>query len=110
WRDREGQVIALDDRCPHRSFPLSQGRLMNDTVECGYHGWCFDSSGSCVSIPSQTDDRIPGRAATPAAPVIEQDGLVWLWPATTAPGRDDIPPRTPELVDAGYLNFGEVEG
>src|SRR5690348_1556400 len=51
-RDREGQVYALRDICPHRAAPLSAGRMVKDgagreAVECPYHGWTFRTDGVC---------------------------------------------------------------
>ena len=38
YRTRAGDPVALADRCPHRSVPLSLGKLVDDTVRCTYHG------------------------------------------------------------------------
>ena len=38
WRDAEGQVHALEDRCPHRGARLSLGWNLGDRVACWYHG------------------------------------------------------------------------
>ena len=38
WRDREGQAVALEDRCCHRAAPLSKGRLESDRLRCMYPG------------------------------------------------------------------------
>jgi nitrite reductase/ring-hydroxylating ferredoxin subunit len=53
FRAESGRVVALDDRCAHRSFPLSRGRLEGDTLVCGYHGFRYDTQGDCIQIPSQ---------------------------------------------------------
>ena len=37
FRNSDGEVIALEDACPHRKLPLSKGRIKGDNVECGYH-------------------------------------------------------------------------
>jgi phenylpropionate dioxygenase-like ring-hydroxylating dioxygenase large terminal subunit len=47
----KNQIIALLDRCPHRGFPLSQGKIQGDLLQCQYHGWSFDAKGQCISIP-----------------------------------------------------------
>lgn len=41
---RDGsRVYAVDDRCPHKDFPLSSGALVNPCVlECPWHGGRFD--------------------------------------------------------------------
>jgi vanillate O-demethylase monooxygenase subunit len=98
WRSAEGQVVAFDGRCVHKRMPLKDGRLLPDgTVECAYHGFCFNASGKCVRIPSQPDGAIPSRATLRPFPVIEQDGLVWIWPGNSEKIGVVKPPRTPEI-------------
>lgn len=100
WRTKHGQVVAYDDRCAHKRFPLSKGRLMKDgTLECAYHGLRYDMTGKCVMIPSHPTGPISPQAVVPPFPIIEQDGLVWIWPGD--PGKADLrkPPRLPEIAD-----------
>ena len=77
YRDGDGNVAALEDRCCHREMPLSMGWLEEGTVRCGYHGLRFDSTGKCVEIPGQPN--IPPRAAVRSYPVAEKYGAVWVW-------------------------------
>ena len=35
YRRASGEVVALEDRCVHRAYPLSEGRLDSDRVVCG---------------------------------------------------------------------------
>lgn len=44
-RHSTGQVSALEDRCPHRLLPLSMGKRIRDTIQCGYYGMTFNGSG-----------------------------------------------------------------
>src|SRR5271170_4838678 len=60
WRLSNGSVMAALDRCPHRATPLTLGRVIEDTIRCGYHGAIFDQSGQCVSVPGQSNS--PGKA------------------------------------------------
>ncbi|MCC6007431.1 MAG: aromatic ring-hydroxylating dioxygenase subunit alpha [Rhodobacteraceae bacterium] len=76
-RMSDGRIAALEDACPHRKLPLSMGRRKGDTVECGYHGLTFDSSGACTRVPGA--ERVPHRARVHAYPVVERYGLIWLW-------------------------------
>lgn len=46
-----GGVSALDDQCPHRLVELSKGQVIQDTLQCPYHGWRFGADGQCVAIP-----------------------------------------------------------
>ena len=77
YRKLDGQVAALEDACPHRKLPLSMGRLLDDAVECGYHGLTFDCSGSCVRAPGMT--HIPKAAMVRSYPCVERYGMVWIW-------------------------------
>jgi phenylpropionate dioxygenase-like ring-hydroxylating dioxygenase large terminal subunit len=90
YRKTDGTVAALIDRCSHRRASLSLGRLIGDTVECGYHGITFDCTGACVRIPAQ--EKIPPQAAIKAYPVAERDGFVWIWMGDPArAGLDKLP-------------------
>jgi len=42
FRNSEDEVIAMEDACPHRKLPLSNGRIKGGNVECGYHGLTVD--------------------------------------------------------------------
>lgn len=100
WRTKDGEVVAYDDRCSHKRFPLSKGRLMPDgTLECAYHGMRYDTSGKCVMIPSHPSGPISPQATVRAYPIIEQDGLVWIWPGDPARSETRKPPRVPEVGD-----------
>lgn len=51
-RDSTGKAFALRDNCPHRGVPLSEGWFKNDTIQCCYHGWEFNTQGVCQNIPA----------------------------------------------------------
>jgi vanillate O-demethylase monooxygenase subunit len=102
FREKDGRVAALYDRCPHRSVPLSLGKVVNDSIECAYHGLQFDRAGRCVHIPTQ--DLIPKAAVTKSYPVIEQMQFVWIWMGD--PAKAD-----PALVPSyGDMGCGEIGG
>ena len=109
FRDEDGSVVALDNRCPHRSFPLSKGRVELGKIICGYHGLTFDRTGTCINVPSL------GRAAPHIKirnlPVVERPPLVWAW--LGAEGQADeaaIPAHFPpngidRLAVSGYYHL-----
>jgi nitrite reductase (NADH) small subunit len=39
FRAHRDRVFALDDRCPHKGGPLSQGIVHGETVACPLHNW-----------------------------------------------------------------------
>lgn len=50
------EVFAVEDRCPHRDFPLSGGDVQDGCLECPFHGARFDvRTGQCISGPSEGD-------------------------------------------------------
>ena len=67
FRQSDGKLVALEDRCQHRLLPLSKGKLVGDNVQCGYHGMTFDGTGKCVRIPAQ--DNLPPSAYVDSYPV-----------------------------------------
>jgi len=109
YRDTQGRVVALEDRCCHRAAPLSLGKKEGDCVRCMYHGMKFDSSGACVEIPGQ--DTIPAKVCVRSYPVVERDRLVWIWMGEPARANaDDIADffwhASPQWrMKPGYLHY-----
>ncbi len=77
FRDADGAVHALEDRCCHRATPLRLGEVVPEGLQCGYHGMVFDGAGQCVRIPGQ--DTIPPQARVRSFPVVERQEFVWIW-------------------------------
>ncbi len=103
FRTSAGVVSALEDRCSHRGFPLSQGRLVDDDIHCGLCGFVFDAAGTCVLVPTQP--RVPMGADVRAYPVRESDGLVWVW--FGEPGRAGLT-RIPDLAHLASSDWSTV--
>ena len=80
FRNSNGEITALEDRCCHRNVNLSLGYLNNDRIVCGYHGWEYDKSGNCVKIPSQLPgDKIPPNAKIKSYPTKDFNKWVWVF-------------------------------
>ena len=103
YREESGTVVALEDRCAHRAYPLSKGRLDGDQLVCGYHGLAYDSTGACVRVPSQTD--VAYGVCVHAFPVRELAPFIWIWMGQ--PGRSTLvsSPHLPWLKD-GWASSG----
>lgn len=103
FRDDTGRAAAMVDRCPHRNVPLSIGRLRDGLLECRYHGWRFDGTGSCRAIPGLCSED-PGRRGRSAEtlPCVEQDGFVWVSPGSSEPLPGGPPFRFPCIDDPRY--------
>lgn len=95
FRDNEGRVSALHDRCPHRGVKLSLGKVSKEgCLECPFHGWRFASGGSCTHIPlNPMPQEKRQRFSATAFPVQERGGLIWLYtrPGMEAPDELSVP-------------------
>lgn len=70
FRTADDRVFALDDRCPHKGGPLSEGIVHGTQVTCPLHNWVFD----LATGQAQGADR--GQVAT--HPVRVEGGRIWL--------------------------------
>lgn len=77
YRKQDGQPVALQNRCPHRSYPLSSGRVEEDKIICGYHGMQFRPDGQCALIPSL--QTAPKALRVEAYPLKELGPFIWIW-------------------------------
>ena len=78
FRTESGAAKAIADRCPHRFAPMWRGKVVGETLQCGYHGLAFDGTGRCVHNP-HGEGVIPPEAHSSGWPVTERYGAVWIW-------------------------------
>jgi phenylpropionate dioxygenase-like ring-hydroxylating dioxygenase large terminal subunit len=94
WRDAEGIVQAVEDRCPHRGARLSMGWNLGDRVACWYHGVEVDGQGVMAKVPAIANCALEGRRKNKSYHVIERAGAIFLWfgrDDTGAPAPLDLP-------------------
>ncbi|MBL8824443.1 MAG: aromatic ring-hydroxylating dioxygenase subunit alpha [Planctomycetia bacterium] len=110
-RDSDGVVFALVDICPHRGIPLSHGKFDGKEIECCYHGWKFDCSGTCTHIPSllSTQKFELDRVHTGNFPCREVQGNIWVY---IPQEKNKLPEALPEIplcpqVDASHYRMVE---
>ena len=48
FRTADDQVFALDDRCPHKGGPLSEGIVHGTSGTCPLHNWVFDMNSGAA--------------------------------------------------------------
>lgn len=50
FRTAQDEIHAIEDRCPHRGGPLSQGIVFDNRVACPLHGWLIrlDTGHACA--------------------------------------------------------------
>lgn len=76
YRKADGQPVAMDNRCPHRWAPLSDGRIQGDNIICPLHGFAFCPRGHLVDPPGKPPN--PGVGTAQTYPTQERDGQVWI--------------------------------
>jgi vanillate O-demethylase monooxygenase subunit len=107
FRNGDGELACLLDRCPHRFAPLSKGKLEQNKIVCGYHGLSFDKSGACVHNPH---GRTSAGLKVDSYPVAEKHCAVWVWLGDSDKADAALIPdlgfidETPELARiSGYM-------
>jgi phenylpropionate dioxygenase-like ring-hydroxylating dioxygenase large terminal subunit len=103
WRDPLGMVHAAVDRCPHRGAALSAGKVLEDHLQCPFHGFEFDASGKCTRIPANgRNGVVPEAMHLIAYPTFEAHGLIWIWWGFPAPQDLPAPQFFDNLDDSFY--------
>ena len=72
FRTAEDQIFAIENRCPHKGGPLSEGIVHGASVTCPLHNWVFD----LATGEAQGADE--GSVRT--YPVKVEDGLIYIAP------------------------------
>ena len=70
FRNDQGEVFALLDRCPHKGGPLSQGIVFGNRVACPLHNWTIGLTDGQAQAPDE--------GCTPRFEVRVEDGVVSL--------------------------------
>lgn len=62
FRTAEDKVFALEDKCPHRNGPLSQGIVHDGCVTCPLHNWVISlETGEAQGADEGRTARYPVR-------------------------------------------------
>ena len=93
FRDTNGVVGLIGERCPHRGASLFFGINQECGLMCIYHGWKYDVDGNCTDMPSD----LPGstfkeKVHATSYPCWENNGVLWTYmgPAEKQPAYPDF--------------------
>jgi nitrite reductase/ring-hydroxylating ferredoxin subunit len=91
FRATSGKVGLIQNACPHRGASLFFGRNEEEGLRCVYHGWKFDTAGTCVDMPSEpAESNFKTKVHARAYPCVERGGVVWAYLGQRAAA--DLPP------------------
>ncbi|MEX2453091.1 MAG: aromatic ring-hydroxylating dioxygenase subunit alpha [Rhodospirillaceae bacterium] len=94
WRNKEGGVRAIEDRCPHRGARLSMGWNLGDRIACWYHGVEVDGDGVVRDVPAVAECPMVGEKMIRSYPCFEHLGGIFVWfgdERHREPGTFDMP-------------------
>lgn len=101
YRNNTGKVVLLDSVCPHRGADLCSGAIVDDCIQCPYHGWLFDDSGTLQHVPSAKNKKIKAKIKNYNHNIVEDSGFVWF----VENAYDTLPTKhVPELNDEANWN------
>lgn len=100
YRTRAGDPVAMRNRCPHRSFPLARGQLVEDRLICGYHGMEFESDGVCVNMPALS--TTPSTVTVRTYPVVDRGPVTWIWLGAPDLADESLIPALDWLSEPGW--------
>ncbi len=88
FRDSEGRLGIVGERCPHRGASLALGRNEDCGLRCLYHGWKVGVDGEILEMSSEpAGSTFIEKVKHKAYPVQEAGGFAWVYmgPAETMP-------------------------
>lgn len=78
FRSRTGELAVLNAHCQHLGANLAYGGcVIEDGIQCPFHGWVWSTEGRNVSIPGH-DAPNRARRVRPWT-VVEKDDVIYLW-------------------------------
>ncbi|WP_276352331.1 nitrite reductase small subunit NirD [Cohnella caldifontis] len=67
FRLTDGEVLALENRCPHKGGKLSEGMVCGGTVHCPLHDWRIDLRTGSALEPDEGCTGVYGVEVDPAS-------------------------------------------
>ncbi|MBA6413700.1 Rieske (2Fe-2S) protein [Parahaliea sp. F7430] len=101
WRDMQGGYHVQDAYCPHLGANIAVGGVVKDnTIECPFHAWRFNTDGSVAAIPYAK--RINENACLSTYPVVQHYNWIMAWyhPQEKQPLFEL--PKVPKLEDKAF--------
>lgn len=113
FRDSNGEVGLFTNSCPHRGASMFFGRNEEAGLRCVYHGWKFDTNGTCVDMPSEpAESNFKNKVRIKAYKARDVNHMIWVYmgPRETPPPfpRFEVACLPPEQVSQPRLMMEEA--
>ena len=77
WKTSDNKYKALEDVCSHRGVELSRGCVVDNEIQCPYHGYHFSGTGNLTKVPGL--QFIPSPIYNiPRYSLVEKHGWLYL--------------------------------
>jgi phenylpropionate dioxygenase-like ring-hydroxylating dioxygenase large terminal subunit len=107
WRRKDGSIGCIADKCCHRGASLSLGKVVNEHVQCPFHGFEYDDSGKVTFIPANGRvTPVPDNFKVNSYGVKERGGLVFIWYGD----KEKMPEEVPFFEELEkFYSYGEMK-
>ncbi|HEY4224099.1 MAG TPA: Rieske 2Fe-2S domain-containing protein, partial [Myxococcota bacterium] len=100
WRGSDGVAHVADAYCPHLGAHLGVGGVVVDnTLQCPFHGWRFGGDGACVDAPYAKNTP---KCSLGTWSVAEGCGGIFVWYHAFGEAPDDEIPVLPEWGSSSW--------
>ena len=108
WRDGADNVYCIFDKCCHRGASLCTGKLVENHVECPFHGFLYDGSGKVTFIPANGKAaKVADNYRVNAYPARDAYGFIWVWYGDVTAELPEIPFFDELKTGFSYGEFSE---
>ncbi|MBF4693026.1 aromatic ring-hydroxylating oxygenase subunit alpha [Fusibacter ferrireducens] len=103
FRNKEGKICILEDRCCHRGASLGLGEVHEGCLACPFHGFVYDENGKVIKIPANGSNfKVPDVYKVKSYRTREIGGMVYLWWGSDFFEPDCEPVVFKDLLGADY--------
>ena len=99
----DDEVLVARDLCIHRGAPMSMGWTRDGCIVCPYHGYRYDTSGTCTLVPSDPKAKINNKLRLQVYRNTVKYGIVWV--CLRGEPINMLPVWEPEASDPNYFRF-----
>ncbi len=105
FRNINGEAVCLINKCLHRHSELSKGEVVRGELQCPYHGWAYSTGGMVTNVPSEGPGPTKGKRCQKSFPVVEQDGVIWVFFGEEKNRNLVTPWKFPSINERGWSHY-----